>query len=131
VGGDAGQHFGRVGGLRDVVDRSRLERAEFLLGHLHRGHEEDRNVRRLRTLLEALAGRDAVQAGHDQIDQDQVGRGVLQQRQRAAPTLRHEHIVAGLGQRVEEEGEIRGGVIDDEHASRGRRFHAAEGRSER
>ncbi|MCX6955461.1 MAG: hypothetical protein NTV51_25205 [Verrucomicrobia bacterium] len=123
VGGDAGEDLGRVDGLGDVVERTGLEGAELLLGFVDRRHEEHGHVLALGPGLEVPAGRDAVQARHDEVEQDEVGRGVLQQRERAAATLGDEDLVAGLGERIEQEREVGRGVVDDEDATGGGAAH--------
>lgn len=105
-------------GLRDVVDGAGLEGAEFLLGLVERGHEEHRHVAGMRVSLETLAGGDAVHAGHHKIEEHDVGRGVFEERERAAAALGDEDFVAGFGERIEQERKVGGGVVDDEDATR-------------
>ena len=70
------QDDGRADRLGDVVHRAQFQALLLVLDLGHGGQEDDRDVTRLRVGLELLADLVAVHAGHHDVEQDQVGRGV-------------------------------------------------------
>lgn len=100
--------------LGDVVDAARLQALHDVLGFRKPGHEDDRHVRG-RTLLQAPAGLEAVDAGHHRVEEDDVGRHLLDELERLLPAERHQHHRAGVVQRVGEKPERLRAVVDDEN----------------
>jgi hypothetical protein len=72
--GDAGEHLRVIEGLDDEVPGTALQRRPFALGGDVGGEHEDRQVVvRVDQRQQALHERKAVQGGHVEVEQDQVG----------------------------------------------------------
>ena len=72
---DARDHLLRLDGLRDEIHRARFEPPDALLRVGECGHEDHRGVAGFRIGLEAAACLVAVDARHDDIEQDDQGSG--------------------------------------------------------
>ena len=67
---------GRADWLGDVIDGAKFESALFVLSGTHCGDENDRDAAAVRICLEATTNFQATQAGHHDVEQDEIGRGV-------------------------------------------------------
>gem|GEM_PF-5631617 len=114
MGGDAGEDFGRVDGFGDVVDGAAVEGADFFLGLVAGGHDEHGDVAPLGVFFQAVAGGEAIQLGHDEIEENKIGLIVLEELEGAAAVFGDEEFVACLGERIEHERDVGRGVVDDE-----------------
>ena len=110
----AREHLLRVEWLRDEVHRAGIEAAHLVHGVGQGGEEKDREVAPARVGLDAAAGLEAVKAGHEHVEQDDVRLGELQLREGTLAALGHEHLVAGVGEEVEQDAEIGRHVVHDE-----------------
>jgi len=111
VGAHAGEHLFLLERLGDVVDRSELEPLHLLDGVGQRGHEDDRDIPSLRTLLEPLAGGEPVHVGHEHVEQDQIGLDILELLQGALPILGDRDLETAGAQEVGQNREIGGRVV--------------------
>ena len=74
VGAHAGFDDGRADRLGDVIDRTGFQATLLVLDAAHGGDENDRNAPAVGVRLEAPADFQAAQAGHHDVEQDEVGR---------------------------------------------------------
>ena len=111
VGTHAGEHLFLLERLGDVVDRSELKPLHLLDGVGQRGHEDDRDIPSLRTLLEPLAGGEPVQVGHEHVEEDQIGLDILELLQGALPILGDRDLETAGAQEVGQHREIGGRVV--------------------
>ena len=100
--------------LGDVVDGADLESADLVDRLRQRRHEDDRDVADGGILLEPFACREAVQVGHQHVEQDQIRMRVGGALDRALAILRDQHVESGLPEQVEEHAEIRRRIVDDQ-----------------
>ena len=70
MGVDARDHLLRLDGLRDEIHRAGFEPAHLVLRVVERGQEDHRGVAGFGIVLEAAAGLVAVDARHDDVEQD-------------------------------------------------------------
>ena len=70
---DAGAKFGGIEGFGDVVDGAHVESADFVLGGIDAGEEDDGDVHGGVVGLEVGADGEAVAVGHVEIEEDEVG----------------------------------------------------------
>ena len=114
LGAHPRQHDRRVDRLGDVIDRAQFESAFLVLGGVHRGDEDDRDLARGRVLAQVLQDLVAVHLGHHHVEQDQVGTRVGHRRTQGPG--------AGIGgadailrlQQFTENGQVLRRVIDDQ-----------------
>ena len=120
VEGEMGTHprldDGRTDRLGDVVDRAEGEAAFLVLDAAHGGDEDHRNAPAVRVGLEPAADFQAGQAGHHDVEQDQVGRfiGIDDLQRLLARGGDPDAIV--VAQHFTEDGDVFRGVIDDQDA---------------
>ena len=115
---DARDHLFRLDGLRDEIHRARFEPANAVLRVVERGHEDHGSVAGLRIGFEAAACLIAVDARHDDIEQDDQGSGARCDPQRLLTTAGDEQAVVRTGERFAQDVQIRGFVIDQENPAR-------------
>ncbi len=119
VGVHPRQQDGRTDRLGDVVHRAHRQAAPLVLRRAARGQEDDGNVARGGMRLELPADLVAVQAGHHDVKQDQVGRRVgLGDAQRLLAVVGHLDEVMVAQQRGHER-EVVGGVVHHQHRGDG------------
>ena len=111
---DARQHLLDHDRLGDVVDAAGFQPAHDVLGLGEPGHEDDRHVGKARVALEPPAGLEAVHAGHHGVEQDDVGRDLVDDAHRGRAVERHHHGHAGAVERVGEQPQRLRRVVDDE-----------------
>ena len=68
----------------------------------------------MRLRLEAAAGLEPVKAGHHRVEQDHVGGDLVDERQREVAPHRDQHRRAGTLDRLGQEAQGVGRVVDDE-----------------
>ena len=108
------QNNGRRDRLVDEIDGTEFE-AQFLIGSFGFGGEEDhRHAGGRRVRLQCPADRIAIHLGHHHIEQDQIRRRRLGQRQPALPAVGQLDPVM-LTQQLVEQTEVGGCVVDDKH----------------
>jgi hypothetical protein len=73
LGAHAGADFFHAQRLGDVVGGADVEAGHDVVGLAARAHEDHRDARGGRMRLQAAAGFQAVHAGHDDVEQHQVG----------------------------------------------------------
>jgi hypothetical protein len=110
-----GQELVELEGLGHVVDGAGFESPD-LVDRVRQGcHEDDRDVAGRRVLLEPLARREAVEVGHEDVEQDQVGTGMRGALDSTLAILGDQDLEAGLAEEIEENPEVGGGVVHDEN----------------
>jgi len=125
VGADAGEDFGEVNGFDDVDRRRRRRRRGLFRRARKGGHEDDREVAVPGIGFELGAGGEAVEDGHHHIEEDEVGGRARDEVEGGAAVGGDEEFVAGVGEGVEEEGDVgerhrRRGLWRGDHAGRGK-----------
>jgi hypothetical protein len=110
-----GQDLGFGEGFGDVIDRALGKAAYLVVGRLQRSHEDDGYFRPSGIGLEAGEHLEAVQPGHHDIQQDEVGEGVFELTQGARAVLGHEQSVALRAEGLEQEPQVGRGVVHDEY----------------
>ena len=96
------QDDGRAEGLGDVIHRAEFEALLFVFDRIQPGDENDRNILGGRILAQAGEYIVAVHAGHQHVEQDQIGfRGAGGDLQCALPGRRGQYIVMRLEQAAE------------------------------
>ncbi len=118
-------HLEHLEWLGQIVIRSRLEAACLVLHLLERREKHDRHVGGFWHLAQPAAHLIAVQAGHDDVEQHEIGWGARRNLQRGCSVHRDTELVIGL-QALDEDVEIGFGVVHDQHATVGERLHAQE-----
>ncbi|MFK4593094.1 hypothetical protein ABIF55_008508 [Bradyrhizobium diazoefficiens] len=111
---DARQHLLDHDRLGHVVDAAGVQPAHDMLGLGEARHEDHGDVGKARIALEAAAGLEAVDAGHHRIEQHDVGRDLLDDAHRRRAVERHHHRHPGAVERVGEQPQRLGRVIDNE-----------------
>ncbi len=114
--GDRRQEGARIDGLDHVVDRAEREgaRAIGLVGS-RRTREDHGDVAQLLVLLDAFADLIPVRIGQHDVEDDQVGPCRLEECERALAGFGGQDVVALLGERVLDDLETNGLVLDAEH----------------
>ena len=84
----AGAHELGVDRLADVVDRAMRKPDRFVFGIAEGGQEQDRDLPGRLVRLEAVADLVAVHSRHHDVEQDQVGTRLLDDRERGGAALR-------------------------------------------
>ena len=74
--GDARQDFGRADRLGHVVGTAGGEGGDDMLGFGKAGHEDDGDVLRREVGLQSAGDFEAVDAGHQRVEQDDVGQAL-------------------------------------------------------
>ena len=114
VGADAGANNGWAQWFGDVVDGTVIEATFFILGGVHGGDEDHRNLCRARIELQLGDDFVAVHFRHHHIKQDQVGSQLAAgDLQRAATGVGCAHPPGRL-QHFAENGEVLGRVIHNQ-----------------
>ena len=112
--GDAGQHFVGLNRLGDVVHRAELQPGH-LVGDVAERREEDHDgLLRLGVGLERAAHFEAVDVGHHDVEQHQVGLRAADDLQRRAAVARGEDAVAGAVERPDQHLQVHRAVVHDE-----------------
>ena len=114
LGAHAGAHFLQAQRLRDVVGGPRVEAGDDVFRLAARAHEDDRDAGRERMRLQAAARLQAVDAGHDDVEQDQVRLDALGDVQRAVARGGEERLIALAQHHRPQHAEVVGRVVDDE-----------------
>jgi hypothetical protein len=121
VRGDARQQLVRVERLPDVVDRPQLESAHDVAGSRLPREEDDRDVAPLRRRLDPRAGFEAVDVGHDDVQQDQIRTDLAQHLQRLPAGRGDADPIAPVAEDCRQRLNVRRRVFDDEDAAVARR----------
>jgi len=106
-------------GFDDVIDTPGLESGDDAGGIAAGGEEENRSFAAIGELVESATGFEAVEVGHEQIEEDQVGMGAGGDIESGESAAGDEDFVAFRFKGGSQDGEIGGDVIDQEEA-RGR-----------
>ncbi len=106
-----------VEGLGDIVDPAGLERLDDHRLVVGRRDEDDRDLAQLRPGADAPADLESVDLGHQQVEQDQVGRPDGQTLERFLPAGHRDNLKAKHPQHVAEHLDVRLLVVHDEDAS--------------
>ena len=106
----------RLEGLGDEVDGPGLEPAHLLPRVLERGEEDDGRVGRGGVALEPAAGLVAVHPRHEDVEQDQRRPRALRHPQGILAARRHQELVAASVERLAEDVEVPGVVVDQQDA---------------
>ena len=122
VGGDAGEHFRRADRLGDVVGAAGGKGGHHVLGFGQPGHEDDGDVLGRKVGLEPAGHLEAVHAGHQRVEQDDVGQALAGPLQRRFAVGGHQHGVAGFIKGVVEQREVFRDVVDDQDDVRNQAF---------
>jgi hypothetical protein len=96
----------------EIVVGARLKSLEALIEGVVAGEHEDWHMRERRPTAELAADLVAINAGHEDIEEDEVGRGLLDLSERLGPTARRHHVIARREQDPAHIGEAEGVVID-------------------
>ena len=111
---DAGEHLVRLEGLVDEIHRAELEAPHLLARLRQRREEDDRAVARVRVSLEPGARLEAVHARHHDVEQHQVRHRAGRNREGVAAAAGGEQPVAPPLERLIEDLQIRGVVVDQQ-----------------
>jgi hypothetical protein len=112
---NAADEFGDVDGFGDVVDGAGGEGADFLIGRIDRGEENDRQGGGGRSRAKRGANRETILPGHDDIEEDQVGGAAGEDIAGSGATIGEEDPDAFAPQSVANYAETGGSVVDDEN----------------
>ncbi len=115
----ARQHFLVLERLGHVIVGARGECAHLVLALGQRGHEYHRHLRQRGEAAHAARGLEAVDARHHRVHEHERGRRVSRLFERALAVGRHAHAVSGLRQRLDQEAEICGSIVDHQDGSGG------------
>ncbi len=118
VRADPRQDLAMVEGLGDVVHAAGLEALELLRRIAERGEKDHRDGAGRRSRLEAPAGLVAVPAGHQDVQQDQVGSAPLGLAQAIGPVAGDQGLEAQRVQLGDDGAELDRLVVDDEDRGR-------------
>jgi len=118
VRADPRQDLARVEGLGDVVHAAGREAFELLRRIAQRGEKDDRNDAGRLGRLEAPAGLVAVPAGHQDVQQNQVGSAPLGHAQANGPVAGDQGLEAEGIQLGDHGAELDRLVVDDEDRCR-------------
>ena len=108
-------HLLRFDGLGDVVHAAGFQRRNEIFRLCQARHEDDGDMRRFRHRLEALGDLKAVHAWHHGIEQHNVRHGLFRPLERGFTAGGYQHRVARFVQRVMQQGQVVGYVVNDEH----------------
>ena len=114
VDADARQHLLDRNGLCHIIDAAGLQPANDVFGFGQPRHEDDRHVVEPGVALQPPAGFKTVQAGHDRVEQDDVGRDLVDDPHRGCAVERDHDRHAGAVERVGEQPQRLRRIIDDE-----------------
>jgi len=122
-----GQQLRNVGRLADIIDAADLKRFDDMFAFAQSGHENDRDMREARSLLDPDCRLEPVHPRHHRIHQDEIGHNMRQQLQCSRAGGGNENPNVHCLQRI---GQHRQGallVIDDQHGIP-KVSHAVQGR---
>ena len=111
---DASDHLFRLHGLRDEIHRACFEPPDSVLRVIERRHEDHGDVTGFRIGLEAATRLIAIDARHDDVEQNDHGFYAPGDLQPVLTTEGDKQPVVRTGERVAQEVKIRGFVIDQE-----------------
>ena len=111
---DPRQHFLDHDRLGHVIDAAGFQPAHDVLGLRQSRHEDDRHVAQAGVALEPPAGFKTVHAGHHGVEQDDVGRDLVDDPHRGGAIHRDHHRHAGAVERVGQKPQRFRRVVDDE-----------------
>jgi hypothetical protein len=114
VNANAGQHLLDHDRLCYVVDAAGFEAMNDVFGFGQSRHEDDRHMVEPGVALEPPAGLETVHARHDGVEQDDVGRDLVDDPHRRRAVERDHHRHARAVERVGEQAQRLRGVVDDE-----------------
>ena len=112
---DARQHFRRLDRFREVVHAAGLEARERVACLAKPRHEDDRDVGSPRVALQPPAGLEAVEAGHDGVEQDHIGQQLRDAVERGVAVGRHQHAIADGIECFVQHRQVLRRVVDDQH----------------
>ena len=104
--------------LGEVLVGPRLEPGDDVLRFRHRGHQDDRRERGLLRLFQLAADRDAVELGHHDVEQDQVGLRFMGDREGLLAVAGGDDIVAVGGEAHAQDANIGRIVVGDQDPRR-------------
>jgi hypothetical protein len=116
LGAHARAHDGGVHRLADEIGGAGAQRARLVLGRLQGGDEDHRDVGGLRVGQQFAAHGVAVHAGHDGVEQDQVGLLGAGDFERARAVHREQHLVLVL-QRTVQDLDVFHRIVDHQDAA--------------
>ncbi len=115
MGIDPRDHLFRLDGLRDEIHRARFEASYSVLRVVECRQEDHGRVACVRVLFEAAARLVAVDARHDDVEQDERWSCAAGDLQRLFATAGHEQTVVRARERFAQDVQICGFVIDQEN----------------
>ena len=124
---DAGDELGRLDGLADVVVGAATEALGQLAGGGAPGDEDHRDRSRGLVGLHRVEHGEAVEPRHVAVQEDHVGDGVADARERLLAVLGLQHVVAGGDQVVAHHRAHESRVVGHEHAGGGLPVPAGQG----
>ena len=115
---DPGHHLLGLERLRDEVHRPRLEPAHLLARLGQCREEDDGRAGRLGVRLQPATGLVPVDAGHDDVEEDERRARAVRDLQRVLAARRDEQPVAAAVEGLAQQVEVRGLVVDEQDARR-------------
>ncbi len=106
------EHLLVLEGFGDVIDGAELEAPELIHRVGERGHEDDRDVPGVGTLLEPAAGLEAIDPRHEHIEQDQIRARVIHLLEGAGTILGDPKLETRLGKDLAQYRQVGRGIID-------------------
>ena len=118
-GGDAGAQDRRVERLADEVLGTGGEALAGHLGMVDAGEDQDRQLRQRWPPAQGEQDLEAVHGGHQEVEQDQIGRLALEPGEGGGAGFGQRHLVAGEREDVLQEESVVLEIVDDQDRGRG------------
>lgn len=99
----------------EIIDTAGFQRMHDMFGLGQAGHEDDRHLRHSDIRLQPAAGLEAIHGRHDGVEQDEIGRDALDDAECCRARCGDQHGKAGLLERIGQETERFGRVIDKQN----------------
>ena len=115
MGRNAGEHLGGLDRLGHIVGTTGGKRSNHMLGFREPGHEDERDRAGRKIGLESPRDLEAVHAGHQRIEQHDIGQALARARNRALAVGGDQYQIAGFVERIVQQREVLGHVVDDQH----------------
>ena len=113
---DAREHLVALKGFRHEIDRADFEPAHLVFGVVERRKEDHGSLAGFRVLFQPPARLVPVDPRHDDVEQDEHGVHLARHLDGVLSAPRHEQPVAAAVERVAQDVEVRGVVIDQQDA---------------
>ncbi len=118
VGLDPRPDYDRPKGLGDVVDPPHFEGLDFVFLLGHRRNKDDRDLRESRIRLEPSAHLEARHTGHENVQEDQIGRERALQKLEGRLAALGNHELIGVLQQLPEDRDVVPLVVNDQDPTR-------------